>query len=112
MGDFSHRRVVSSAMKNRIPGAQRAGGRWIIPEMQRSQPMQGTKRKYVRRKRKNNTNRKGGAEQSAKTYPQHQRGVCRALMKEPQDHTERTCRKNWNDVTHSQIYQQCEQVSS
>lgn len=28
----SHRRVAILCNENRIPGAQRAGGRWIIPE--------------------------------------------------------------------------------
>ena len=29
---ISHRRVGILCNENRIPGAQRAGGRWIIPE--------------------------------------------------------------------------------
>ena len=29
---ISHRRVGILCKENRIPGAQRAGGRWIIPE--------------------------------------------------------------------------------
>ncbi|MCB5940786.1 helix-turn-helix domain-containing protein [bacterium 210820-DFI.6.52] len=29
---ISHRRVATLCNENRIPGAQRAGSRWIIPE--------------------------------------------------------------------------------
>ncbi|HIX29953.1 MAG TPA: helix-turn-helix domain-containing protein [Candidatus Blautia stercoravium] len=30
--DISHRRVAILCNENRIPGSQRAGSRWIIPE--------------------------------------------------------------------------------
>ena len=55
---ISHRRVGILCNENRIPGAQRAGGRWIIPE----------------NAEKIDANRKGGAEHGAQILiRQHQR---------------------------------------
>lgn len=72
---ISHRRVGILCNENRIPGAQRAGGRWIIPKMQRSPPMQESRAENISsQKQKIDANRKGGAEHGAQILiRQHQR---------------------------------------
>ena len=40
---ISHRRVAILCNENRIPGAQRAGSRWIIPEDAENPPTPGSK---------------------------------------------------------------------
>ena len=61
---ISHRRVGILCNENRIPGAQRAGSRWIIPEDEN----------ISSQKQKIDANRKGGAEHGAQILiRQHQR---------------------------------------
>ena len=62
---ISHRRVGILCNENRIPGAQQAGSRWIIPENAENISSQ---------KQKIDANRKGGAEHGAQILiRQHQR---------------------------------------
>ena len=70
---ISHRRVGILCNENRIPGAQRAGGRWIIPE--NAEPMQESRAENISsQKQKIDANRKGGAEHGAQILiRQHQR---------------------------------------
>ena len=79
---ISHRRVGILCNENRIPGAQRAGGRWIIPE-NAEKPERSNKKKeqpitlldiLQEQKQKIDANRKGGAEHGAQILiRQHQR---------------------------------------
>ena len=67
---ISHRRVGILCNENRIPGAQRAGGRWIIPE-NAEKPADA---RVKSGKQKIDANRKGGAEHGAQILiRQHQR---------------------------------------
>lgn len=72
---ISHRRVGILCNENRIPGAQRAGGRWIIPENAEKPPMQESRAENISsQKQKIDANRKGGAEHGAQILiRQHQR---------------------------------------
>lgn len=72
---ISHRRVGILCNENRIPGAQRAGGRWIIPEnAEKPADARVKSGKYIKSKKKIDANRKGGAEHGAQILiRQHQR---------------------------------------
>ena len=76
---ISHRRVGILCNENRIPGAQRAGGRRIIPEdAEKTADARIKSGKYVKTETKEyHRQERGRRAWSANTYPATSENVCR-----------------------------------